>query len=83
MLQLCIVTLALLETLIDLNCEDILLELILKYLLPCTHIMLSQRNRIQRVDPYCGSTERFLSLMIQIPKLVRLNSGVENFTNVH
>ncbi|KAK7604799.1 hypothetical protein V9T40_005985 [Parthenolecanium corni] len=66
--KLCIVTLALLETLIDLNCEDIMLELILKYLLPCTHIMLSQRNRIQRVDPYCGSTERFLSLMIQIPK---------------
>ncbi|XKL64668.1 hypothetical protein PGB90_004754 [Kerria lacca] len=66
--KLCIVTLALLETLIDLNCEDVMLELILKHLIPCTHIMFSQRSRIQHVDLYCRSAEKLFSLMINIPK---------------
>lgn len=66
--QLCVVTLALLETLLDLNCEDIMLELIFKHLVPCTHIMYSQRFRIQRVDPYCSSATRFFELMINIPR---------------
>ncbi len=66
-MQLCVFTLSLLETLIDLNCEDIMLELIFKHLIPCTHVMYSQRNRIQRVDPYCRSAEKFFSFTINIP----------------
>lgn len=58
------------ETVLDLNCEDVMLELVLKYLVPCTHIMLSQRSRIKQVDSYCKSADIFLSLMPDLFKLV-------------
>lgn len=51
------------ETILDLNCEDVMLELVLKYLVPCTHIMLSQRSRIKQIDFYCKSADIFLSLI--------------------
>nr|CAD7430578.1 unnamed protein product [Timema monikensis] len=60
--RLCLGTLALFETLVDLNCEDVMLELIFKHLVPCTHVMLSQRKRICDLDPYCRSSDKFLSL---------------------
>nr|CAD7596473.1 unnamed protein product [Timema genevievae] len=60
--RLCLGTLALFETLVDLNCEDVMLELIFKHLVPCTHVMLSQRKRIRDLDPYCRSSDKFLSL---------------------
>ncbi|XP_063232931.1 FHIP family protein AAEL005291-like isoform X2 [Bacillus rossius redtenbacheri] len=60
--RLCLVTLALFETLVDLNCEDVMLELVLKYLVPCTHVMLSQRRRVRDVEPYCRSSDKFLTL---------------------
>lgn len=69
--RLCIVTLALLETLVDLNCEDIMLELVLRHLVPCTHVMLSQRSRVSHIDPYCRSAEKFLSLAPAIPSVPR------------
>ncbi|XP_065201341.1 FHIP family protein AGAP011705 isoform X2 [Planococcus citri] len=78
--KLSVVTLALLETLIDLNCEDIMLDLVLKHLIPCTHIMFSQRSRIQRVDPYCRSAEKFFSLMLNIPRCNdNLDSSVSDY----
>ncbi|PNF15114.1 hypothetical protein B7P43_G15572, partial [Cryptotermes secundus] len=60
--RLCLVTLALFETLVDLNCEDIMLELVFRHLVPCTHVMLSQRKRVRDIDPYCRSSDKFLSL---------------------
>nr|CAD7415348.1 unnamed protein product [Timema poppensis] len=60
--RLCLATLALFETLVDLNCEDVMLELVFKHLVPCTHVMLSQRKRIRDLDPYCRSSDKFLSL---------------------
>lgn len=60
--QLCLVTLALFETLVDLNCEDVMLELVLRYLVPCTHVMLSQRRRIGDLEPYCRSADKLLGL---------------------
>lgn len=60
--QLCIVTLALFETLVDLNCEDVMLELCLGALTPCSHVMLSQRRRLRDVDPFGRGAEKFLSL---------------------
>ncbi|XP_066998841.2 FHIP family protein GJ17503 isoform X2 [Anabrus simplex] len=60
--RLCLVTLALFETLVDLNCEDVMLELVFRHLIPCTHVMLSQRRRVRDVDPYCRSSDKFLSL---------------------
>lgn len=56
------VTLALFETLVDLNCEDIMLELVFRHLVPCTHVMLSQRRRVRDTEPYCRSSDKFLSL---------------------
>lgn len=61
-LQLCLVTLALFKTLVDLNCEDVMLELVFRHLVPCTHVMLSQRKRVRDIDPYCHSSDKFLSL---------------------
>lgn len=60
--QLCIVTLALFETLIDLNCEDVMLELCLASLSPCNHVMHSQRRRLRDIDPFARAADKFLSL---------------------
>ncbi|XP_043462935.1 FHIP family protein GK23746 isoform X2 [Leptopilina heterotoma] len=60
--RLCIVTLALFETLINLNCEDVMLELCLAALTPCSHVMLSQRRRLRDVDPFARAADKFLSL---------------------
>ncbi|KAL0272983.1 UNVERIFIED_CONTAM: hypothetical protein PYX00_005771 [Menopon gallinae] len=60
--RLCLVTLALLETLINLDSEEVMVELILKHLVPCSHVMLSQRRRLREIDPYAPSALRFLSL---------------------
>ncbi|XP_050491388.1 FHIP family protein AAEL005291-like isoform X2 [Bombus huntii] len=60
--RLCIVTLGLFETLVNLNCEDIMLELCLAALSPCSHVMLSQRRRLRDIDPFGRAAEKFLSL---------------------
>uniref|UniRef100_A0A0C9RG73 AAEL005291_0 protein n=1 Tax=Fopius arisanus TaxID=64838 RepID=A0A0C9RG73_9HYME len=60
--RLCIVTLALFETLVDLNIEDIMLELCLSSLIPCSHVMLSQRRRMRDLDSYGSTAKKFLSL---------------------
>ncbi|XP_058788639.1 FHIP family protein AGAP011705 isoform X2 [Phymastichus coffea] len=61
--RLSMVTLALFETLVDLNCEDVMLELCLGALAPCSHVMLSQRrNLLHELDPFGRCAEKFLSL---------------------
>lgn len=60
--QLSLVSLALFDTLIDLNCEDVMLELVFQYLQPCLHLMLSQRKTLLPLDPHCQSFEVFLAL---------------------
>ncbi|XP_044071600.1 FHF complex subunit HOOK interacting protein 1B [Siniperca chuatsi] len=69
--RLCMVSLSLFRTLLSLNCEDVMLQLILRYLLPCTHVMLSQRRAIREADVYGKSADKFLSL---IPECCRLNA---------
>ncbi|KAM9709896.1 FHF complex subunit HOOK-interacting protein 1B [Menidia menidia] len=71
--RLCMVSLSLFRTLLSLNCEDVMLQLILRYLLPCTHVMLSQRRAIKETDLYGKSADKFLSL---IPECCRLSTGV-------
>ncbi|XP_005107718.1 FTS and Hook-interacting protein isoform X2 [Aplysia californica] len=56
------VTLALFHTLIDLNCEDVMFQLVFRYLVPCTHVMVSQRRSVRDLDLYGKSAEKFLSL---------------------
>lgn len=71
------------ETILDLNCEDVMLELVLKYLVPCTHIMLSQRSRIKQVDSYCKSADIFLSLMPDVFKYVLYIVYLSNFCFIY
>ncbi|XP_029968598.1 FHF complex subunit HOOK-interacting protein 1B [Salarias fasciatus] len=70
--RLCMVSLSLFRTLLSLNCEDIMLQLVLRYLLPCTHVMLSQRRAIRETDLYGKSADKFLSL---IPECCRANAA--------
>ncbi|KAG8196983.1 hypothetical protein JTE90_013132 [Oedothorax gibbosus] len=61
--RLCLVTMALFKSLLDLNCEDVLFELVLRYLIPCTHVMVSQRSRVRDMDLYNQAADKFLSLI--------------------
>ncbi|XP_046902424.1 FHF complex subunit HOOK interacting protein 1B isoform X2 [Hypomesus transpacificus] len=69
--RLCMVSLSLFKTLLSLNCEDFMLQLVLRYLLPCTHVMLSQRRAVRETDLYGKSADKFLSL---IPECCRLGT---------
>ncbi|XP_048365442.1 FHF complex subunit HOOK interacting protein 1A isoform X2 [Sphaerodactylus townsendi] len=60
--RLCVVSLALFRTLISLHCEDVILQLVLRYLIPCNHIMLSQRRAVRERDWYSVSAARLLAL---------------------
>lgn len=60
--QMSLVSLALFETLVNLNCEDVMLELVFQHLEPCLHLMLSQRRMLLPLDPHCQSFEIFLAL---------------------
>ncbi|XP_072301376.1 FHF complex subunit HOOK-interacting protein 1B [Eucyclogobius newberryi] len=70
--RLCMVSLSLFRTLLSLHCEDVMLQLVLRYLLPCTHVMLSQRRAIKETDLYGKSANKFLSL---IPECCRQNTA--------
>ena len=48
LLQLCIVTLSLFETLVSLNCEDVMLWLVFRHLIPMQHLLTSQKNTIRQ-----------------------------------
>nr|XP_046271355.1 FHF complex subunit HOOK interacting protein 1A [Scatophagus argus]XP_046271365.1 FHF complex subunit HOOK interacting protein 1A [Scatophagus argus] len=60
--QLGTVSLALFRTLIGLYCEDVMLQLILRYLIPCNHMMLSQRRVVRERDCYSVSASKILAL---------------------
>ncbi|XP_041359783.1 FTS and Hook-interacting protein-like isoform X2 [Gigantopelta aegis] len=60
--KLSLISLSLFNTLISLNCEDVMFQLVFKYLIPCTHVMVSQRRSVKDLDLYSKSAEKFLSL---------------------
>lgn len=62
------VSLSLFRTLLNLSCEDVLLQLVLRYLVPCNHVMLSQKPAVRDVDLYGRAADKFLSL---IPRCCR------------
>ncbi|XP_074000936.1 LOW QUALITY PROTEIN: FHF complex subunit HOOK-interacting protein 1B [Numenius arquata] len=66
--RLCMVSLSLFRTLLSLNCEDVMLQLVLRYLLPCSHVMLSQKRAVRDLDIYGKTAAKFLSL---IPRCCR------------
>ncbi|KAF4108940.1 FHF complex subunit HOOK-interacting protein 1B [Onychostoma macrolepis] len=73
--RLCMVSLSLFKTLLSLNCEDLMLQLVLRYLLPCTHVMLSQRRAVRETDLYGKSADKFLSL---IPECCRITAAASS-----
>uniref|UniRef100_A0A671QK34 Protein FAM160A1-like n=1 Tax=Sinocyclocheilus anshuiensis TaxID=1608454 RepID=A0A671QK34_9TELE len=56
------VMLALFRTLIGLYCEDVMLQLILRYLLPCSHLTHTERLRLRERDCYSITASALLSL---------------------
>ncbi|CAN9510259.1 unnamed protein product [Ophioblennius macclurei] len=60
--QLGTVSLALFRTLIGLYCEDVMLQLVLRYLIPCNHMMMSQRRVVKERDCYSVSAAKILAL---------------------
>eukprot|EP00117_Sycon_ciliatum_P042590 scpid36409/ scgid4766/ Protein FAM160A1 len=61
--QLSNVALSLFISLLDLNCEDVMLELTFKYLLPGDHVQPSQWSLISQPDLCSESATRFLVLI--------------------
>ncbi|KAM4536652.1 FHF complex subunit HOOK-interacting protein 1A-like isoform 1-T3 [Odontesthes bonariensis] len=61
--QLGTVSLALFRTLIGLFCEDVMLQLVFRYLIPCSHLSRTQRCSLNLRDCYSSSTTSFLLLM--------------------
>lgn len=62
MFQLSLAAVALIETLIDLNCEDVMIELVLKYLLNGHHLTAPHRHKMSDPEPYRDAAVAFLSL---------------------
>ncbi|XDV46622.1 hypothetical protein PO909_014491 [Leuciscus waleckii] len=56
------VSLALFRTLIGLYCEDVMLQLILRYLIPCSHLTCAERHRLRERDCYSITASALLSL---------------------
>ncbi|XP_068122571.1 FHF complex subunit HOOK-interacting protein 1B [Hyperolius riggenbachi] len=73
--RLCMVSLTLFQTLLNLNCEDVLLQLVLRYLIPCNHVMLSQRRAVKDLDLYSKTADKFLSLIPQCCRKERLQDA--------
>ncbi|GAB0095647.1 UPF0518 protein GG24907 [Sergentomyia squamirostris] len=79
--RLCLISLSVFDTLISLNNEEIVGELVLKYLMPCQHIPTSYRHRINKISALADSAEHFLDLSPEIMKhagRVKLNPSSPN-----
>ncbi|XP_074480025.1 FHF complex subunit HOOK-interacting protein 1A-like [Sebastes fasciatus] len=61
--QLGTVSLALFRTLIGLFCEDVMLQLVFRYLIPCSHLSRKQQSSLQQRDCYSSSAASFLLLL--------------------
>uniref|UniRef100_A0A3B5LC96 Uncharacterized protein n=1 Tax=Xiphophorus couchianus TaxID=32473 RepID=A0A3B5LC96_9TELE len=57
------VSLALFRTLIGLFCEDVMLQLVFRYLIPCSHLSRKQRCSLNQRDCYSSSAASFLLLL--------------------
>ncbi|XP_053715753.1 FHF complex subunit HOOK interacting protein 1A-like [Synchiropus splendidus] len=61
--QLGTVSLALFKTLIGLFCEDVMLQLVFRYLIPCQHLSWKQHSSLKNKDCYSSIAASFLLLM--------------------
>lgn len=62
------VTISLFDTLLSLHCEDIMLELLLKYLLPCKHVPVTHLHKVNKIDAYTNTVDFFLELSPEVMK---------------
>ncbi|XP_038207512.1 UPF0518 protein v1g243165-like [Zerene cesonia] len=60
--QLSLVTLSLMETLIDLNCEDVMIELVFKYLLNGHHLISPHKHKLSDPENFREAAMAFLDL---------------------
>jgi len=60
--QISIVTLALFETILSFNIEDVMFSLIFQYLVPCTFLLPMYRKNVGCPDPQGRAANKFLSL---------------------
>lgn len=63
------VTLSLFDTLLDMHCEDLMTELLLKFLVPGRHIPAGHRHKVNRCDGYALAIDHFLDLSPEVMKL--------------
>ncbi|CAG02197.1 unnamed protein product, partial [Tetraodon nigroviridis] len=61
--QLGTVSLALFRTLIGLFCEDVMLQLVFRYLIPCMHLSRKEHGSLKQTDCCSSSAISFLRLM--------------------
>lgn len=62
------VTISLFDTLLGLNSEEIMLEIILKYLIPCQHVPILHRHKINKIDPFFTAVDFILDLSPEVMK---------------
>ncbi|XP_063708000.1 FHIP family protein GH13096 isoform X3 [Culicoides brevitarsis] len=79
--RLCVVTLALFDTLLSLNNENLVVALVLKYLLPCHHVPLAHKRKINEVEPYLQASEYFFTLSPEIMKTSHALASAQNDEN--
>lgn len=63
------VTLSLFDTLLALQCEDLMVELLLKFLVPGRHIPSAHRHKVNRTEGYALAIDHFLELAPEVMKL--------------
>ena len=66
--QLCMVTLALFDTLMSLHNEQLMVDLILKYLTGAPHIPIAQKHKINKIQAYAKTVDYFLDLAPDVMK---------------
>ncbi|XP_067437120.1 FHF complex subunit HOOK-interacting protein 1A-like [Thunnus thynnus] len=76
--QLGTVSLALFRTLIGLFCEDVMLQLVFRYLIPCSHLSRRQRSCLKQRDCYSSSASSFLLLMPSWCPVYLLNTNTHS-----
>lgn len=69
------VTLSLFDTLLNLNNEDIMNELILKYVLTAQHVPISQKHKINNIQCYAKTVDYFLDL---VPEVMKNSNKISN-----
>jgi Retinoic acid induced 16-like protein len=66
--QLCMVTLALFDTLLGLHNEPLMTDLVLKYLTSAPHIPIAQKHKINKIQAYAKTVDYFLDLAPDVMK---------------